>query len=552
MNWFQNLFFTGGVAHSILVLALVIASGIALAKIKFKGITLGATWILFTGIIASHFGMVLDAEVAHFVKEFGLILFIYSIGMQMGPGFFASFKKGGIKMNSLAVMLVFLSVIVTLIIQVVTDTPMGTMIGVMSGAVTNTPGLGAAQQAFSANPEVTSTMASAYAVAYPLGAVGVILSILLLRKLMKVDIDGERSRMELANNSKESARMISVTVANSGIFGKTIYDLDRLIGRHFVVSRIRHTDGTVEMPTSRSTVSEGDIMLIVTSHSNIESIAAFLGRQVELEQVDWDSFDNNNLISRQILVTKSSVNGHTLGELNIRAQYGISITRVHRAGLDLVATPDIILQIGDNLTVVGTLASVDKAEQYFGNSQDQLNEPNLIPIFLGIFLGVLLGSMPIMFPGIPQPVKLGLAGGPLIIAILVSRFGPKYKLVTYSTLSANKMLRDLGISMFLAAVGLGSGSGFVEAIMSGGYWWILEGVIITVVPVIIVGLIARYAMKLDFFSISGLLCGSQTNPVALSFSNTTWGVPQIATAYATVYPLAMFFRILAAQILSVS
>jgi len=552
MNWFQNLFFSDGVAHSILILALVIASGVVLAKIKFRGISLGPTWILFTGIVASHFGMVIDTGVSHFIKEFGLILFIYSIGMQMGPGFFASFRKGGIKMNSLAVMLVILTVTVTLIIQAVTDTPIGTMIGVMSGAVTNTPGLGAAQQSLSGSPDTVSVMASAYAVTYPLGAVGVILVLLLLKKVLKVDADGEKKKMTESNASRDSARMMSVTVTNDAIFGKTIFDLDRLINRRFVVSRIRHADGKVEMPTSGSIVSEGDIMLIVSSQSNFESIAAFLGHQIELAQVEWDNFDNNYLTSRQVLVTQSSVNGRTLGELNIRAQYGISITRIHRAGLDLVATPDIILQIGDNLTMVGTEASTEKAEKFFGNSMDKLNEPNILPIFLGIFLGVLLGSMPILFPGIPQPVKLGLAGGPLIVAILVSRFGPKYKLVTYTTLSANKMLRELGISMFLAAVGLGSGKGFVEAIISGGYWWILEGAIITVIPVLITGIVARYALKLDFFSISGLLCGTQTNPVALSFSNTTWGVPQIASAYATVYPLAMFLRILAAQIMSVS
>lgn len=552
MNWFQNLFFAGGVAHSILLLALVIASGVILAKIKIRGVTLGSTWILFTGIIASHFGMVLDSEVSHFIKEFGLILFIYSIGMEMGPGFFASFRKGGIKMNSMAVMLIFLTLMVTISIQIITDTPIGTMIGVMSGAVTNTPGLGAAQQTLSSEPDTVSLMASAYAVAYPLGAVGVILVILLLKKLLKVDIDGEKKKLDKANASKDSARMMSVTVSNDAIFGMTISDLDRLIGRRFVVSRIKHTNGKVEMPTSVSAVNKGDIMLIVSSRSNLESIAAFIGHRIEMAQDEWDKFDHNSLMARQVLVTQASVNGHTLRELNIRAQYGISITRIHRAGLDLVATPDIVLQIGDNLTVVGSEASTAKAGKFFGNSAEKLNEPNIFSIFIGIFLGVLLGSMPIMFPGIPQPVRLGLAGGPLIIAILVSRFGPKYKLVTYTTLSANKMLREMGISMFLAAVGLGSGEGFVEAIVSGGWWWIIEGAIITLIPVIITGLVARYALKLDFFSIAGILCGSQTNPVALSFSNTTWGVPQIASAYATVYPLAMFLRILAAQIMSVS
>jgi len=550
MNWFQNLFFSDGVAHSIMVLALVIASGVALSKIKFKGISLGATWILFTGIIVSHYGIVLNHEVSHFIKEFGLILFIYSIGMEMGPGFFASFRKGGMKMNAITILLIFLTVTVTLIVQAITDTPSDAMIGVMSGAVTNTPGLGAAQQSLAGNPEAASLMASAYAVAYPLGAVGVILTILLLRKLMKVDIEGEKKTLEKNNASKDSARMISVTVTNDAVFGKTIFDLDRLINRKFVVSRIRHNDGTVEVPTSQSTVNDGDLMLVVSSQSNFESIAAFLGHEVKMEQGEWDNYDTN-LVARKVLVTKSSVNGHTLAELNIRAQYGISITRIRRTGLELVASPNVILQIGDELTVVGTEAAVTKAETFFGNSKTKLEEAHLFPIFLGIFLGVILGSIPIMFSGLSQPVKLGLAGGPLIVAILVSRFGPEHRLVTYTTLSANKMLRELGISLFLAAVGLGSGEGFIEAIVSGGYWWVLEGAFITFIPVLITGLVARYAMKLDFFSISGLLCGSQTNPIALSFTNTTWGVPQIATAYATVYPLAMFFRILVAQLMSV-
>lgn len=549
MNWFESLFMGGGIAHSILLLALVIAVGLVLGKLKFRGISLGATWILFAGIAASHFGMILDDTVLHFAKEFGLILFIYSLGLQVGPGFFSSFKKGGLSLNFLALCLILLTVITTYSIHYITGTPITTMAGIMSGAVTNTPALGAAQQTLLDVQGIEdSSMAMGYAVAYPLGVVGVILAIIIMKKLFKVDIAKEQEEVAKANAPKDFAKKVAVEVRNEAIFGKSIYEIDKLIDRSFVVSRLYHPDGKMEIPTSSSIVNEEDKLFVVTSADNEASIVAFIGKKIEMDQGDWNQLDTH-LVSRRLVVTKSEVNGKSLGELKIRAQYGINVTRINRAGMDLVAQPSLRLQLGDRVMVVGSEAAIKKVEGLLGNSLNKLREPNLIPIFIGIFLGVILGSIPFIIPGIPQPVKLGLAGGPLIVAILIAHFGPKYKIVTYTTMSANMMLRDIGISLFLAAVGLGAGQGFIEAIAGGGWIWIIYGLIITVVPVLVVATLGRLVFKLDFFSLAGLICGGQTNPIAIAYTNNTYGVPQTAVIYATVYPLTMFLRVLAAQVM---
>lgn len=369
-----------------------------------------------------------------------------------------------------------------------------------------------------------------------------------MKKIFRIDIEKEKADIEKKNSTKDFAKQVAVEVHNSALFDKSIYEIDKLIDRSFVVSRLYHKDGKMEIPTSSSTVGEGDKLLIVTSMGNEASIIAFLGKKIDMDLKEWEKLDTQ-LVLKKLLVTNSSVNGKHLGELNIRAQFGINITRVSRAGVDLIASPSLQLQLGDRVSVVGSEEAIKKVADLLGNSVKMLREPNLIPIFIGIFLGVILGSIPILIPGIPQPVKLGLAGGPLIIAILISRFGPKYKLVTYTTTSANIMLREIGISLFLAAVGLGAGEGFVEAIAAGGYIWILYGFIITVIPVIIVAIIGRFALKLDYFSLSGMLCGAQTNPIALSYTNNAFSVPQTAVVYATVYPLAMFLRVLVAQMM---
>ena len=550
MEWISDLFFGnpafwgGGVAHSVLILALVIAIGVTLGKVKIAGISLGVTWILFAGIAFSHFGMRLDEHLIHFLKEFGLILFVYSIGLQVGPGFFSSFKKGGLTLNMLATAIVLLGVAVTGVIYVVTDLPITTMVGIMSGAVTNTPGLGAAQQA---NSDLTGIddpdIATGYAVAYPLAVVGIIMTIIVLRYIFKVDMVREEESVK-TQESGASARQLSLRVGNASLDGMKVGDIHDLINRNYVISRIRQKDGTVKMVNAETPLHVGDEILVITSPSAAPAITAFLGEEIDLE---WKQL-NNTFISRRILITKPELNGKSLSSLRLRS-FGVSITRVNRSGIDLIANPSLQLQIGDRVTVVGTESAIAEVEKKLGNSLKRLNHPNLFPIFLGIFLGVVLGSIPIVFPGVPQPIKLGLAGGPLIVSILISRFGPKYKLVTYTTMSANLMLREVGIALFLACVGLGAGEGFVETVVGGGYKWIGYGVLITVVPILLVGIVGKLFFKVNYFTLSGLIAGSMTDPPALAYANEMAGNDIPAVGYATVYPLTMFLRVLSAQLL---
>ena len=548
MSWLSELFFGQGVAHSVLMFAIVIALGIVFGKVKVWGISLGITWILFVGIICSHFGMRVDGHTLHFMKEFGLILFVYSVGLQVGPGFFSSFRKGGLTLNMLATGIVLLGVITTYVIHVVTGLPMTTMVGILSGAVTNTPGLGAAQQAYSDMTGVNDpTIALGYAVAYPLGVIGIIGSILLMRVIFRVKFEKENEDLERQDEDRANgAQQFSVRVTNPALFGKDLMEITRLINRKFVISPVYHEDDRIEIGSSETCLREGDKLLVVAALQDIDAITAFLGERVE---VAWEQLDKQ-LVSRRIAITKGEVNGKMLGEMRLRNCFGVNVTRVNRAGVDLVAKPNLQLQIGDRLTVVGPEAAVTNVAKVLGNSLRRLREPNLVPIFLGIFLGILLGSIPFTFPGIPQPVKLGLAGGPLIISILISRFGPQYGLVTYTTMSANLMLREVGIALFLASVGLGAGDGFVETIIDGGgYAWSGYGFIITVVPLIIIGIIARTIYKVNYFTLMGLMAGSMTDPPALAYSNGIVGNDVPAVSYATVYPLTMFLRVLTAQML---
>ena len=548
MSWLSELFFGQGVAHSVLMFAIVIALGIVFGKVKVWGISLGITWILFVGIICSHFGMRVDGHTLHFMKEFGLILFVYSVGLQVGPGFFSSFRKGGLTLNMLATGIVLLGVITTYVIHVVTGLPMTTMVGILSGAVTNTPGLGAAQQAYSDMTGVNDpTIALGYAVAYPLGVIGIIGSILLMRVIFRVKFEKENEDLERQDEDRANgAQQFSVRVTNPALFGKDLMEITRLINRKFVFPRVCHEDDRIEIGSSETCLREGDKLLVVAALQDIDAITAFLGERVE---VAWEQLDKQ-LVSRRIAITKGEVNGKMLGEMRLRNCFGVNVTRVNRAGVDLVAKPNLQLQIGDRLTVVGPEAAVTNVAKVLGNSLRRLREPNLVPIFLGIFLGILLGNIPFTFPGIPQPVKLGLAGGPLIISILISRFGPQYGLVTYTTMSANLMLREVGIALFLASVGLGAGDGFVETIIDGGgYAWIGYGFIITVVPLIIIGIIARTIYKVNYFTLMGLMAGSMTDPPALAYSNGIVGNDAPAVSYATVYPLTMFLRVLTAQML---
>lgn len=553
MNWINELIWGQGVGHSILLLSFVIALGIQLGKIKIFGVSLGITFVLFVGIIMGHFGITINPHVIHFFQEFGLILFVYSVGMQVGPGFFSSFRQGGITLNMLACGVIFLGVLTTIVIHYMTNIPMPTMVGILSGAVTNTPGLGAAQQAFSDMHGVSdNSIPMGYAVAYPLGVIGIILSTIIIRYVFRISFQKENEMLEKEDNSHANGAIpISLVVKNPAIFNKKVREISTLLEhRDFVISRIwRDNDKKIEMVSADTVLQENDKVFVITTEQDAETLKIFIGEAIDMERKQWIRMESQ-FINRRILITKPELNGKHLGDLKLRKLYGINITRINRAGVDLVAKPNLTLQVGDRVNVVGTEASIANVEKVLGNSLKRLNEPNLIAIFVGIALGIFLGSIPMTFPGIPQPIKLGLAGGPLIVAILISRFGYHYKLITYTTQSANFMLREVGIAMFLACVGLRAGDGFVDTIINdGGFAWIGYGVIITMLPLLIIGFIARYFFKINYFTLMGLIAGSTTDPPALAYSNQTAGNDAPSVGYATVYPLTMFLRVLTAQLL---
>ena len=554
----KDLFLGQGVAHTILLLALVIGVGTYLGRFKVKGVSLGSTWILFVGILVSHFGFRADPELLHFVKEFGLILFVFSICLQVGPGFFHSLKSGGLKMNILALVNVFLAVAVTWIISVVTGTDLKTMVGVMSGAVTNTPGLGAAQQTYIdvataggmdplAASKVASELASSYAVTYPIGVIGVIMVLLVFRGLFKIDPAKELKELESKEDNSGQARRMHLAVENPAIFGKKLQDILHEFGGDFIVSRVMKGDGIV-IATGETILDEGDKVLVVTSQEEVDKVRIIFGEEVPMHLEDWEQKDHH-LVTRRLTVTKSSLTGKKLKDLHFREAFGVNVTRVIRSGVELVARPDLYIQMGDAIICLGPEANIKRLAERVGNSSGDLNKPNLVPIFLGIVVGIIFGSLPIRFPGIPQAIKLGLAGGPLIIAILLGHFGPKFKITTYTTMSANLMVREIGISLFLAAVGIGAGENFVSSIVNGGYWWILYGALITMVPVALTFVIARLIARLNFYQICGLISGSCCNPPALAFSQGMYGSDYASVNYATVYPLSMFLRVLVAQLL---
>ena len=544
MDWLVNLFTGNGIATAVIILALTIAIGLLLNRIKFGSVSLGVTWVLFAGIVLSHFGLTINHEICHFIKEFGLILFVYSIGIQVGPSFISSLRDGGIKLNMLAMLIILIGCCICYGIHITTGESLATMVGVLSGAVTNTPGLGAAQSVVG---EEASTMATAYAVAYPLGVVGIILSMLIIRWIFRIKIDREASKA--ARSDAPRTVRIDVRVTNHAIFGKTIEEISRITRSHFVVARIFDHENQQRIASGKTELQENDILRIVVSSQEVELVQSIIGDVVKVDAAEWGSA-SSHLEKRRIVVTKPELNGKHIGDLHIRENYHVTITRVVRAGIELVATYELRLQMGDVVVVVGRANDLDQVSTILGNSVKRLDRPNLFPIFIGMFLGVLLGSIPIFIPGVPQAVKLGLAGGPLIVAILLAKYGPKFKMITFTTNSANMMIREIGISLFLAAVGLGAGEGFVEAIANGGYWWILFGFAITVLPLLIVGIIARKGMKMDYFTVMGLMSGAMTDPPALAYANTVATNDRAAVAYATVYPLTMFLRIFTAQILA--
>lgn len=550
----SDLFLGTGIAHTLLLFAVVIMSGLWLGRYKVKGVSLGTTWILFVGILLSHFGFKSDPTVLSFMKDFGLILFVFSIGLQVGPGFFTSFRKGGVQMNLLAVLLVLLAVGVTVAIQAITKEDLPTMVGVMSGAVTNTPGLGAAQQTVAdisgaaAGTPIAGEMASAYAVAYPIGVLGVIFLLIFAKSIFRIDLDKEKKSLEQDDEAtEEKARRMHCEVTNPAVFGKSLSEVSSNFNKNFVVSRMMR-DGEIFMPNKDTALKQGDKLLIVTQESEVESLRIVFGSEIPMHQSDWTKMDEH-LITRRISVTKQSLTGKKLKSLMIRSNFNVSVTRIIRAGIELVANGNLLLQFGDVLQVVGTEDDIKAVAKLVGNMPESLSHPNLVPFFFGIALGIILGMIPITFPGIPQPIKLGLAGGALIVAILLGYFGPRLRITTYTTMSANMMLRELGISFFLAAVGLGAGDNFVSSIVNGGYWWILYGALITLIPVALIIFISKVFFKLNFYKICGLISGGTTDPAVLSFAQDAYGTDYTSVNYATVYPLTMFMRVLVAQLM---
>lgn len=556
MEILQNLFggspayWAGGVSHSLFILSLVISIGLILGNIKVHKVSLGMTWVLIVGLIFGYFNLNLDPRLLHFLQELGLVFFVYSIGLQVGPSFFSSFKKGGLSLNMLVLISIALSILVVMVIFGLIDTPYTAMAGILAGAVTNTPSLGAAQQSnFSMTGVDAPEIATGYAVAYPLGVLGVIVAFILLKYILRIKPTREEVEAERGVGQLEqlTVRTITLEVTNQRINGNTVKQVRDITGRRFVISRIINADGEQNAQVHGITeIHVGDKVLVVASPKDIEAITALIGKEVDM---DWTPYEKE-FISRRVLVTKPDVNGKTLDSLNLSGNFGVTVTRVNRSGVDLVAHPSLRLQLGDRLTVVGSELEIGHVSKVLGNSLRRLNVPNLIPIFLGIMLGCLVANIPFVIPGIPVPVRLGLAGGPFLVAILVGYFGPRYHLVTYTTISANMMLRELGMAIFLACVGLGAGQSFFHTLVNEqGLVWVGYGLLITMLPILITGIIGRYGFHLNYYTLMGVLSGGNTNPPALDYANTTTMSDTPAVAYATVYPFAMFMRIITLQIL---
>ena len=552
MYWLENLLFnTNSIAHIVLLYSFVIASGVLLGKMKIFGVSLGVTFVLFVGILLGHFGFTGNREIMNFIQDFGLILFVFCIGLQVGPSFFSSFKKGGVTMNLIATGVVLLNIVVMLVLWLTLfnpeDLPM--LVGVLCGAVTNTPGLGAASEALSQTGYTGPDIANGYACAYPLGVVGIIGATILLRHLCRVNLkkEEEELKQEEEANPHIKPHLMHVEVHNEALNGKSLMAVREFLNRDFVCSRILQ-NGHVSIPTRDTIFHVGDQLFIVCAEDDAEAIIAFIGKRIE---VDWEQQDiSSPLISRRILVTQSKVNGKSLGQLHFSSIYGVNVTRINRSGMDLFANPHLKLQVGDRLMVVGPQDAVERVAHKMGNSLKRLDHPNIVTIFVGVFLGILFGSLPIAIPGMPTPIKLGLAGGPLIVAILIARFGYKLKLVTYTTMSANLMLREIGLALFLASVGIKAGANFVNTVVEGdGLLYVGCGFLITTIPILIMGLVARLKYKLNYFTLMGLIAGSTTDPPALAYANQTAGNDAPAVGYTTVYPLAMFLRILTAQVI---
>lgn len=550
MEWLNNLFIEHSEIQAVVVISLISAIGIMLGRIHIMGISLGVTFVFFAGILVGHLGVSIDPQMLDYAECFGLVLFVYSLGLQVGPGFFSSFRKGGVTLNALSMGIVLIGTAMALLFHFTTKISLPNMVGILCGAVTNTPALGAAQQTLKQLGMESNSPALSCAVAYPLGVVGVILAMLLIRKIFVRKEDLDYKEQEDVNKTF----IAEYQVHNPGIYEKSIKEIAHLSNIKFVISRLWR-DGKVSIPTSEKILKEGDHLLVITSDKDASTLTMLFGEQEKKDwnkaNIDWNAIDSQ-LVSQQIVVTRSEINGKKLGSLRLRNQYGINISRVYRAGVLLLATPELTLQLGDRLTIVGEVEAIRNAEKVLGNAVKSLKEPNLIAVFVGMALGLALGSIPFNIPGVSAPVKLGLAGGAIIVGILIGTFGPRLHIITYTTRSANLMLRGLGLSLYLACLGLSAGAHFFETVFRPeGALWIAIGFAITLIPVVIVAIVALKIIKIDFGSVCGLVCGSMANPMALAYANDTIPGDNPSVSYATVYPLSMFVRVIIAQILLV-
>ena len=548
MDWFIDLFRGQPALQAMVVISFISAIGIGLGKIRIMGISLGVTFVFFVGILAGHLGFTVDPAMRTYAESFGLVIFVYALGLQVGPGFFSSFHTGGLKLNILSMAVVLIGTLLAVACSYATGVAMPDMVGVLCGATTNTPALGAAQQTLVQLGLDAGTAALGCAVTYPLGVVGVIIVVMLMRKTLVKPGDTGAPEKDDVNK----VYMAAFQVHNPAIFGKSVKDIGTISSTRFVISRLWR-DGHVSIPTSASMLREGDRLLVITAEKDVPALTVLFGEQENKDwnkdDIDWNAIDSE-LVSARIVVTRPELNGKRLGSLRLRNHYGINISRVYRSGVQLLATPNLILQLGDRLTVVGEAAAIHNVEKVLGNAVRSLNEPNLVVIFIGVVLGLVLGSLPIAIPGISTPVKLGLAGGPIIVGILLGTFGPRLHMITYTTRSANLMLRALGLSMYLACLGLDAGAHFFETVFRPeGALWIALGFLLTTLPTLIVGTVAMKWMKIDFGSVFGMLCGSMANPMALNYVNDTVEGDNPSVAYATVYPLSMFARVILVQVL---
>ena len=551
MNWLTELFTQQTFIQAVMVLSCICAAGLALGRIKIFGVSLGVTFVFFAGIIGGHFGLRINPEMLAILQNFGLILYIYSLGVQVGPGFFSSFKKGGIRLNLMATGLIIISSLMAVAIFHITGMSASDTVGLLAGAVTNTPMLGAGQQTLlQANPdniEAANNMTMACAVAYPFGLIGMVITVIIMNRIL-----APKSKRQTADTSADNTFVSEYQISNPAIFGKTIMEVRQGASCQFVISRI-WKDGKLIIPTSETILEEGEHILVISGKKDLEAIRTLFGQREDVDwnkkDIDWNAIDSQ-LVSRKILVTKSKHNGVKLGDLRLRNSYGINITRINRAGIDLLPSRNLRLQLGDKLTIVGEARAVENVSAILGNEAKKLKNPNLLSMFIGIILGLILGSIPVAIPGVSMPIKLGIAGGPIIVGILMGAFGPRFHIATYTTQSANLMLRQLGLILYLGGLGLSAGAGFFDTVFTlEGLKWVIISIILCVLPVVITGFGAAKLFKTDYTENIGMLCGGMANPFALDYAGTGSDGDDPAVAYATVYPVSIFLRVISAQIL---